>query len=50
VGEWGHPRGDRVGCGGGVGCGVDRRWMGGWRMGNGIWSVKKIKNKIKFKN
>jgi hypothetical protein len=29
--------------GGGVGCGVVRRWMGG--AGNGIWSVKKVNYK-----
>ena len=37
-GGWGHPRGDRVGWGRGVGCGTVRGFMGG--SGNGIWSVK----------
>ena len=31
---WGHPRGDGIGWGGGVGCGTDGGWMGGgeWNM------------------
>jgi hypothetical protein len=37
-GGWGHPSGDGVGWGGGVGCGTDGGWMGA--AGNGIWSVK----------
>jgi hypothetical protein len=33
--EWGHPHGDRVGWGGGVGYGAVREWMGDreWNMG-----------------
>ena len=31
-----------------MGCRADR--VGGGRMGNGIWRVKEIENKIKFKN
>jgi hypothetical protein len=47
-GEWGHPYGDRMGWGGGVGCGAIRVWMG--EMGNGIWSVKnKLKTKLNLK-
>ena len=43
--SWGHPRGDsRVGRR----CGMWRKQrVDGWG-GNRIWSVKKIKNKIKF--
>jgi hypothetical protein len=41
---WGHPHGDRVGWGGGVGCGVVGGWMGA---GNGIQSIKsKLKTKL----
>jgi hypothetical protein len=37
-GGWGHPSGDGVGWGGGVGC---EQLEGGWEgVGNGIWSVK----------
>jgi hypothetical protein len=36
VGRWGYPRGDKVGWGGGVGCGAD----GGCMVGNGILSIK----------
>jgi hypothetical protein len=42
---WGHPLGDRVRWGGGMGCGAVRGWVGG--AGNGIWNVK-IKLKIKL--
>jgi hypothetical protein len=42
-GGWGHPPGDWVGWGGGVGCGADKGWMG---TGNGIWHVK---TKLKIK-
>ena len=38
-GGWGHPRGDGVGWGGGVGCGAIGGWMGG--LGK-EWSVKNI--------
>jgi hypothetical protein len=39
----GHPSGDKVGWGAGVGCQAVGDWMGG---GNVIWSVK---NKLKIK-
>jgi hypothetical protein len=44
VGVGGHPCGDRVGWGAGMGCGA----VGGWMevVGNGIWSIK---NKLIFK-
>lgn len=43
----GHPHGDRVGWGGGVGCGTE----GGWgSAGNGIWNVKnELQIKLNFK-
>ena len=41
-GGLGHLGGDRVGCGGGVGCGAVGGWM--WEAGNGI---RGIKNKLK---
>jgi hypothetical protein len=37
-GGLGHLLEERVGWGGGMGCGADRGWMGG--SGNGIWSAK----------
>ena len=40
---WGHPRGDRVGWKGGIGCGT----VGGW-MGVREWNVE-CKNKLKIK-
>jgi hypothetical protein len=46
---WGHPRGDRGGLGGGVGCGAVGGWMRG--AGNGIWSVKnELHIKLTLKN
>jgi hypothetical protein len=45
---WGHPCGDGVGWGGGVGCGA----VGGGerRGGDGIWSVKnELQIKLNFK-
>jgi hypothetical protein len=40
--EWGHPRGDREGCGRGVGSGAVREWM----KRGGTWSVN---NELKIK-
>jgi hypothetical protein len=42
--RWGHPSGDGVECGGGVGYGAVRGWMGG--AGGRILNVK-FKLKIK---
>jgi hypothetical protein len=51
-GGWvGHPHGDGVEWGGGVGCGAVRGWVG--REGNGIWNVEnelQIKLNLKIQN
>jgi hypothetical protein len=36
VGGWGHPGGEGVGWGGGMGCETVQGWMSGAGVGNGI--------------
>jgi hypothetical protein len=39
VGGWGHPRGDEVGWGGGVGCEAVGGWMKGEGMEYGVYKI-----------